>query len=138
MLVYKTKVIDKKAFVNYFFTDNQLIKAGYILAGLHTNKNDYITDYNDFKEILTKKYGSPKNEQTLWKNDLYKDDHSHWGLAISIGHLKYFSAWETDNTEILNFLSGDNYHILCGVQYRSKSLKEIEIKGNEKKALKQF
>lgn len=138
LLVYKTTVIGKDVYVLYIFADNMLVRAKYVLAESHTNKNDYITDYNDFKEILTKKYGKPKQDETVWKNDLFKDDYSDWGTAISVGHLVYFSSWETKETEINEILMGENYDITCGVEYVSKNLKEIEKKAQEKKALDAF
>ena len=138
LLGYETTVIGKDVFVVYFFIDNQLVSARYLLAESHTNRNDFITDYNDFKEILTKKYGKPKQDESLWKNDLYKDDYSDWGFAISLGHLTYLSSWETQDTEIINILMGDNFDISCIVEYSSKNLKEIEKKAQEKKALEGF
>jgi len=138
LLVYKTNVIGKDVFVAYFFIDSQLVRARYVLAESHTNKNDFITDYNDFKEILTKKYGKPKQDETFWKNDLYKDDYSDWGTAISVGHLVYLSSWETQDTEINNMLMGENFDISCIVEYSSKKLKGIEKKAQEKKALDAF
>lgn len=138
LLGYKTTVIGKDVFVVYFFIDNKLVRARYVLAESHTNKNDFITDYNDFKEILTKKYGKPKQDESLWRNDLYKDDYSGWGTAISLGHLIYLSSWETPDTEIKNMLMGENYDISCIVEYRSKNLKELEKKAQEKKALDAF
>lgn len=137
-LGYKTTVIGKDVLVGYFFVDNQLVRARYVLAESHTNKNDFITDYNDFKQILTKKYGKPKQDETFWKNDLYKDDYSDWGTAISLGHLVYLSSWETQDTEINNILMGENFDISCIVEYSSKNLKEIEKKAQEKKALDAF
>ena len=138
LIGYKTTVIGKDVLAAYFFIDNQLVRARYVLAKPHTNKNDFITDYNDFKEILTKKYGKPKEDKSFWKNDLYKDDYSRWGTAISLGHLIYFSSWETEDTEINNMLMGENYDISCIVEYSSKNLKEIEKKAKEKKALEAF
>ena len=138
MLGYKTTVLDKKVWVIYFFVDDKLVRARYFLAESHTNKNDFISDYNDFKEILIKKYGKPKQDEILWKNNLYKDDYSSWGTAISIGHLIYFSSWETQNTDINNMLVGENYDISCIVEYTSKDLKEIEKEAQEKKALDEF
>lgn len=73
-----------------------------------------------------------KKDETFWKNDLYKDDYSHWGTAISMGHLIYYSSWETDSTEINNMLMGDNFNISCIVEYRSKNLNKIEEKAREK------
>ena len=137
-LAYKTKVIDKDVFLVYSFIDNQLVRAQYVLAESHLNKNDFITDYNDFKKVLSKKYGKPIQDKTVWKNDTYKDDYPRWGFAIGMGQLIYFSSWETQDTEISNLLMGDNFKISCIVRYGSKKLKEIEKKAQEKKALDAF
>lgn len=137
-LGYRTSVIGKNVFMAYYFINNQLVRTRYILAEEHSNKNDYISDYNAFKDILTKKYGQPSDEQTFWKNDLYKDDYSDWGMAISVGHLAYFSSWETQDTEIDSMLAGENFRINCIVEYCSKELKDIEKKAEEKKALESF
>lgn len=45
LLGYKTSVIGKDVFVVYFFIDNQLTRARYVLAESHSNKSDFITDY---------------------------------------------------------------------------------------------
>lgn len=137
-LLYKTSVIAKDVIIAYFFVDNQLVRTRYVLEESHTNKNDFIGDYNNFKEILSKKYGKPNQDEIFWKNELYKDDYSDWGTAISLGHLSYLSKWETQDTEIANMLWGENYKILCIVEYSSKNLKEIEEKAKEKKALGEF
>jgi len=137
-IAYKTSVIGKDVFVGYFFIDNQLTRARYILSQSHSNESDFITDYEDFKKILIKKYGNPTKDESFWKKDLYKDNYSDWGTAISLGHLIYFSTWSTNDMEISNTLMGDNYDISCIIEYRSTNLKEIEKKAQEKKALEAF
>jgi len=72
----------------------------------------------------------------LWKNDLYKDDKSHWGMAISVGHLVYAVQWETPTTEIGIMLMGNNYKINLGIFYESKELKEWAKRIKEKEASK--
>lgn len=138
LLGYKTSVIGKDVFVVYFFIDNQLTRARYVLAESHSNKNDFITDYEDFKKILIKKYGNPGQDESIWRNDLYKDNYSDWGTAISIGHLVYFATWKTSDSEISNLLTGENYDISCIVEYSSTNLKKIEKKVQEKEALDAF
>lgn len=138
LVAYKASIIGKDVFVVYLFTDNQLTRAKYVLAESHSNRNDFIKDYNDFKNILEKKYGSPSKDETLWRNDLYRNDYSDWGTAISLGHLLYFSTWETENTEIASILTGENFDISCVIEYSSKSLEELEKKAKEKKALDAF
>jgi len=138
LVAYRTSIIGKDVFVVYLFTDNQLTRAKYVLAESHSNKNDFITDYNDFKEILKKKYGNPSKDEVLWRNDLYKDDYSDWGTAISLGHLLYFSTWETKDTKIASILTGENFDVTCAIEYSSKRLEELEKKAKEKKAIDAF
>jgi len=138
MLLYKTTVIGKNVLLVYIFVNNQLVRSKYILAEFHTNNNDFITDFNEFKKILVKKYGTPIKDEKIWRNDLYKDDFSNWGMAIALGHLLYFAQWETSNTTITAILKGDNFDITCGIEYASKKLEDLEKKAQEKKALEAF
>jgi hypothetical protein len=133
LLVYQSTVASMGAKIIYIFSNNKLVRAKYVITEEHTNKNQYISDFNNLKEILTKKYEKPKDERITWLNDLYKDDYSKWGMAISSGDLTYFSEWEKDDTNIFLLLSGDNYKIQLGVEYTSKSLEELEEKENNQK-----
>ncbi len=58
-------VIGKIVTILYVFIDDQLVRAKYILDGTHENDNLFINDYSDFTEILTKKYGKPKEENVF-------------------------------------------------------------------------
>jgi len=120
----------------YSFLDDKLYKSGYSFTGKHTNKNYYIIDYKNLKEILTKKYGKPKKDIVLWENDLFKNDKQEWGVAISVGHLLYRATWETPTTMIALALSGNNYEIGLNMYYESKELEEWVKQTKEKEALK--
>lgn len=137
-LQYKTIVIAKSVIIFYVFIDDQLVRAKYILDGTHENDNLFINDYSDFTEILTKKYGKPKEENVFWNDDLYKDNPSNWGYALSKGHLSYFSTWESKDTAIVASLTGDNFEIRCHLEYRSKELEDLEEKASEKEVLDLF
>jgi len=133
-LAYKVTINGKEFACAYSFLENKLYAGGYIFIGEHTNENLYIEDYKDIKETLTKKYGKPKTDiPGLWKNDLYKDDKSQWGFAISLGHLVYGTSWETSTTRIVFSLWGDNYNIKLALYYTSKELEEWVNKINEEK-----
>ena len=134
----RAMVLSKKVMIRYSFIDNKLIKAMYILMSEHTNKTDFITDYTDFKDILTKKYGKPDYDTVSWKNRLFEDDYAHWGLAISMGHLVYLSKWETQDTKIDISLSGENHKINCYVVYSSKALKILGEEAKNKRELNDF
>lgn len=138
MLAYRTNIIGKNVFIIYYFVHNKLFQARYALLDSHTNKNDFITDYNDFKKILTRKYGIPDQDRTIWRNDLYKNDPSNWGMAVIVGNLVYISNWQTHDTEITCLLGGDNFKATCGVEYKSKKLEQLERKAAEKNAISNF
>ena len=53
-------------------------------------------------------------------------------MAVSIGHLVFVSAWETDRTQIYLLLKGENYKLSVGLVYTSKLHKELRDKADEK------
>ena len=134
----RAQVDGKECIYVYYFLEDKLYRAGYSFMEEHINKNFYIDDYEDLKEILTKKYDKPVLDKKIWENDLFKDDRSSWGLAVSVGHLKYFSSWETSTTYINLGIDGDNYKISLTIGYYSKELEEWADKILEEKAKSNF
>lgn len=132
LLAYKTNVLSKNVYLVYEFINGKLGKARYVVAEEHSNKNNYITDYNSFVEALTKKYGKPMSNDTLWTNDLYRDDPSERGFAVSLGHLLYQTKWGNSATDITAGLFGENYNITCFVEYSSVQYRD-EFKARENK-----
>lgn len=133
VLAYTGRVSGKKALISYSFTNSKLVQAIYVFLTDHTNKNDYIVDYENVKETLTNKYGTPKSDDVDWRNDLYKSDDSEWGFAISLGHLNYRSNWETESSEITLLLTGENYKIQLITKYASKQFEGLEETARQKK-----
>ena len=136
ILSYQIEVDGKDFACVYWFLKNKLYGSGYLIKEIHTNKNDYINNYGELKESLTKKYGKPKMNKVIWKNNLYKGNEQNWGLAISMGHLVYRTQWETYTTVTSLDLIGDNSDIAFGIRYDSKELKEWAKQIEEKKTLK--
>ena len=120
----------------YMFLEDKLYRSTYLFIGKFTNKNDYIYEFEKWKEALIKKYGKPTLDKVVWKNDLYKNDKQEWGMAVSVGHLLYAGQWETPTTEIGIMLMGNNYKINLGIFYESKELKEWAKRIKEKEASK--
>lgn len=138
-LVYEGAIAELDCNILYVFTGGKLVRAKYWITEEHSNRNDYIVDYDILlKKALTKKYGQPISDEQIWKNDLYKDNYQDWGFAVSIGHLSYWTRWQTLQTEIFLDLRGDNYNIILETQYTSKELRELEEKEKEKRLLENF
>lgn len=129
VIMYKTKAMNMDATLVYQFNDKgQLCQAMYMLDKVYTNKNSYIEDYLLVKNDLISKYGNPTDDAVLWLNDLFKDDYQDWGLAVSVGHLRYQTKWYTDNTEIDNLLTGNDYKIDLAISYKSRNIEPPKIK----------
>jgi len=126
LLVYSDKISGFNSDVVYIFIKNQLVRAKYLFKNEHSNKTDFIEDYKTIKNGLIKKYGASILDKNIWKNDLYKSDPDEWGMAIAVGHLQYYTLWETEDTKVLLFLDGDNYKISFGIEYASKIFSALE------------
>ena len=61
------------------------MSAAYLISEEHSNRNHNVDGYESVKKILTKKYGSPKQDLEHWDKELFKDDYSARGLAVSRG-----------------------------------------------------
>ena len=131
-MLYKGNLGGKKFYISYSFTDNKLSRVVYIYNETHSNDNNYITSYDELKEVLTTKYQELRSAVT-WKNDLFKDDEDKWGLAISAGHLALKSIWETENTNITLACAGENYEITLGIVYTGKSYFDLLKSERDKK-----
>ena len=125
MLRYNITIMDRDIDLYYTFVEDKLIGAHYRLKDNYINSYHFISAFNDFKEELEKKYGTPMDERTLWKNSFYRDDLAKWGLAVSLGHLEYDSSWETEKTAIKCSLREQNYDVLCVVEYVSKEYSHL-------------
>jgi len=132
---YENEIAGMDCYVIYVFTSDKLVRTKYSFIHEHANRTDYIQDYQELKEILTKKYGQPVRDDQVWKNDLYRDNSSEWGMAVAVGHLVYQVRWATESTEIIIQLAGDNFDITLAIEYRSKNLRELEEKAKEEELM---
>ena len=138
ILIYEGRLAGLACDIIYIFIERKLVRTKYLITEEHSNKNDYVSDYDSLKESLTKKYGQPIIDKRYWKHDLYKDDYQRWGFAVSIGHLSYYAMWKTLQTSIVLALYGDNYDITLVIEYKSEELKELEEREKEKELLEEF
>lgn len=114
LIVYEDRISGIDCDLYYAFIQDKLILAGYVFVPKHTDKNGYIDDYRKLKELLTKKYKKPENDEMIWGNDLFRDNKQKWGEAISKGHLKYQTQWLTTDTIIILELTEGPYRDIAG------------------------
>lgn len=118
-LVWKRRVMGLPCYAMFRFLNDRLVAGKYVFLVEHTNNTDFISDYRNLVDMLTKKYGRPTDDDTFWSNDLYRDDPQEWGMAVAVGHLHLFSHWDVARTRIVAGLLGDNFEITLGVEYES-------------------
>lgn len=135
-LLYKVEIDKYDCYCGYYFLENKLYRSAYIFTEKHNNKNAYIEDYENLKELLTKKYGKPTWENVNWKDDFYKDIKGNWGLAVARGDLEYLITWETFITDRQMRLTGENYKIDLIISYYSNELYDWAKEIRDKKSIK--
>jgi hypothetical protein len=138
LLIYDGMTSGMDVFICYIFVDNKLTRSKYIYSTQHTNENDYIIDFKNIKESITQKYGIPKIDDIHWRDELYKDDPSQWGFAVSLGHLIYNATWETETTVMGLLLRGENYEINLSLEYKSKLLASLEKEFRQKEKSSEY
>lgn len=102
---------------SYSFKDGKLYAGIYIINSVYINSNNYISEYEKLKESIITKYGKPYTDELEWNNDRYKNNPDHYGLAVSLGYLKYKSTWRTDRTIIVLMLTGENFKLYNTISY---------------------
>ncbi len=110
----------------YIFIHDQLVRAKYSVEERHVNKNLYLDDFNTLSSALARKYGKPAGENTLWSDELYKNDSSQWGVAVAGGHMSKYTTYDLPATRITASLTGDNFEVSVEVEYVSKALESLE------------
>lgn len=110
----------------FIFIDDQLVRAKYIVTETYQNGNKYIVALEALKELLMKKYGTPREDNSYWTDDLYKNDPDEWGMAVGGGDLSRYVMWDTAATSICLALTGENYDITLQIEYSAKAFTELE------------
>ena len=119
LIRYKTRVLSRNVELIYFFAMDKLIGSTYKLDDNFLNSQHFLSTYRNFKQQLTRKYGQPDTETTIWLDDTYRVNPRKWGLALSLGHTKYAAVWHTNDSTIESSLTEDNNYVMCLVEYKS-------------------
>jgi uncharacterized lipoprotein YehR (DUF1307 family) len=130
-MIYSRNVAGMDLLIGYIFVQDKLVRAKYMFHPLHNDLNAYITDQNNIKKALEKRYGKAAKERTLWSNELYTNIPSQWGIALGQGYVTFLSLWQTPKTEITVTLKGDNGKIDLWLEYKSKALAKLEQSGGD-------
>jgi len=118
-LTYEVQFLGYDCSVLYIFIAQKLSKAVFLIQQSHVDPSLFYKDFDELKKYLSPLYGSAVSDRYDWKNEIYKNDKSKWGFAISIGFLTCRTDWQNDRTRIELRISGANHQISTTIEYTS-------------------
>lgn len=124
-----------EALIAFDFINNELYDVRYVFINEHAIKSNFISDFENLRTNLNKKYGKEFENHRFFTDDLYDDVPSEWEMALGRGTLSYFTIWKTPDTEISLSLYGDNHEIKFNITYMSLKHKELVQKTREESLL---
>ncbi|ULA63322.1 MAG: hypothetical protein LZF86_110017 [Nitrospira sp.] len=117
-LVVAKHFANHRVLEGYNFRGGALIAGQYVVLQRPVNGlNEFIDYYEALKTSLTRAYGQPALDQSVWSNDLYQPLPDYWGIAVQMGHLRYQAGWNTSDGMITIALTG-NHHSRLTIDYR--------------------
>ncbi len=138
--IYDKNVAGMKCSIAYVFVENILVRARYTFHEEHSNLDQYIVDREKLHNILSKKYGDPDNDETIFiaNKEYYSRNRDKIGRGFATGDINRRSFWHTAWTDIYLYLSGDNYRNELFVEYRSRSHAGFEPAVKKKTVVNEF
>lgn len=126
LLAHSTTITGKDANVGYIFVDKQLVRVAVVFKQGFSGTNRNFDAFNETASKLRKIYGEPTDSPVLWSNTFLKEDPDRWETALSLGHVSMGNIWETEETEIMQFMGSENFEVQHVIEYSSKKLKHLE------------
>ncbi|HEX2959741.1 MAG TPA: hypothetical protein VHO70_23090 [Chitinispirillaceae bacterium] len=116
-LEYEAEFLGYTCKVLYHFISLKLQRAEMLISQDHTDPAKYYKDYENLIRYLKPIYGPPVSDQKDWKNDMYRNDQSRYGFAISIGFLTCKTVWNNKRSQVSLNISGGNHKIKTNLEY---------------------
>ena len=131
-IVYITTLAGKDALLAYYFCDEGLWQARYILTESYSDYDRYIDDYETVKAQLTKKFGDPLIDFESWEDDDKEDEYKDKkGEALYNGYLMYWTWYQTDTTDIDLDMSESDHYISTNLNFASMEITPDELDYSE-------
>lgn len=105
-LLYKDKIFGTETDVEYYFSENKLIKGIYVFNQINKSE-DYIVFYKKIKETITEKYGraiSDNSAEMMVSDSQYK----YMADLVFNGSNSYETNWDLPKTKIILSFSKKN------------------------------
>jgi hypothetical protein len=101
----------------YILAKDKLVRAKYVFQREHYEKNDFLADFTVER---------PTEQRVLWRDEVYKMEPQHYGLAVSLGQLLYSTQWKGKRTVVTHALTGENGAITHEIEFVSVDLEPWE------------
>jgi hypothetical protein len=112
---------DYTCIAEYKFENDKLIEKNYVMSVPKQSTIDFIKDYKQIKQILSKQYGEPYEEQEQWEENVNKKKFSSLKEAILADKLTLGASWIiNEDTHLQILVSGNDEKIIMGVQYTTE------------------
>ena len=115
----------------YIFAKDKLVRTKYVFQQEHLEKNDFLSDFTLLDAFLIGTLNRPSEQRVSWRNEEYKADPKHYGVAVSLGHLLYSTQWSNARTIVTHALSGENGAVVHEIEYVSVDLEPWEDQGTK-------
>ena len=120
---------------HFYFNKDRFYQGVYSLQEDYINENNFYLKYKELKKILTSKYGEPYQVSKNRTNDTY-EGLNEIGRAIETGEYNEYSLWETLNSTITLFITGENFDSQLTVRYKTKDAKlRVDVDKEHKKII---
>jgi hypothetical protein len=126
VIVFPDRVGSLTAHCCFALAGGRFVRGQYRFAEEHANDNLFLDDFDAIDGLLSKKYGKPAENKRVWRDDLYKDDRTEWGMAVKTGRLIVYSTWKMGKVRIAHGLSGDNYEVEHVIEYTQDDMEILE------------
>jgi hypothetical protein len=130
-----TEIASHEAGVTFKFANDKLAEVRVAFHLSYASKNDFLTEYDRLKDLLTKKYGAPAKDREDWLNSLYKNKPKEYGTAVAAGILTKVAEWETEKSEISLQCKRDDGQIAILARYACKEPRDLAKKADAAKDL---
>jgi hypothetical protein len=112
--------------VVYILAKDKLVRAKYVFQREHAAKNDFLADFTIVDAFLMATMERPTEQRVMWRDEVYKLEPQHYGVAVSLGQLLYSTQWKRMRTVVTHALTGESGTITHEVEYVSVDLEPWE------------
>jgi len=126
ILAHSTRFTGEEALVGYIFVEKKLVRVSVIFTETYIQKLKLLRRFDSMERKLTRVYGEPDSDDTVWSGDLYRDDPDQYGMAVVTGDLMFRTLRTKSGLNILHILDGGNFKANHRLAYYTDETFEIE------------